>query len=89
MAESLEAVVVDATHLELKRPLPLSPGERLLIQIVVESEEEHLLRELEAAYLLMSEQERQEEITLSEEGLLGASEPAMAFPGEEEWPWWE
>ena len=88
--KTLEAIVLDATHLELKTLLSEAPGRRLLIQIVALDEEQgHLLRELEAAYLAMSERERQAEVDLAEEGLYGQPDPAEAFPGEDEWPWWE
>ncbi|HFD39421.1 MAG TPA: type II toxin-antitoxin system Phd/YefM family antitoxin [Anaerolineae bacterium] len=47
------------------------------------------LRELRAAYLTMSETARQAEIAFAEEGLQGQLAPDEAFPGEEQWPWWE
>ena len=88
--EAIEAVVLDATHLELKTPLPEAVGQRLLIHIVLPDEEQQpLLRELQAAYLTMSEQERQAEIALAEEGLRGQLSPTGEFPEEPEWPWWE
>jgi hypothetical protein len=49
----------------------------------------HFLHELKAAYLTMSEQERQAEVALAEEGLRAQPDMAEAFPGEAEWPWWE
>lgn len=52
-------------------------------------EQERLVRELQAAYLTMSEDERQAEVALAEEGLYGQLSPSEAFPGEDEWPWWE
>ena len=87
---TVEAVVLDATHLELKVPLSNIAGQRLLVHIIpLERESSHLLYELEVAYLTMSEQERRTEIALAEEGLHGELTPTEAFPGEEEWPWWE
>lgn len=35
----------------------------------------------------MSEEERQAEVALAEEGLYGQLSPAEAFPGEHEWLW--
>ena len=51
--------------------------------------QERLVRELQAAYLTMSEEERQTEVALTEEGLYGQLSPTEAFSGEDEWPWWE
>lgn len=68
-----EATVVDGTHIMLMRSLPEDWGQRLLVRIVPmpakPAEAGHLLRELEAAYLTMSEQERRAEVALAEEGL--------------------
>lgn len=50
------------------------------------AEQGQALRELRAAYLTMSEQERQAEIAHAEEGLRGQISPDEAFPDEEEWP---
>lgn len=87
---TIEATALDSTHLELKRPLPESWGQRLLVRIIpVPAEPGHLLRELRAAYLTMSEQERQAEIALADEGLWAQPDLAEAFPEEAEWPWWE
>ena len=81
---------MDSTHLVLTRSLPESWGQRLLVRIVpMPAEPGHLLRELEAAYLAMSEQERQAEVILAEEGLWAQSDLAEAFPEEAEWSWWE
>lgn len=86
----IEAVVLDPMHLELETPLPGAVGQRLLIHIIPLDEEQRLLvRELQAAYLTMSEEERQAEIALAEEGLYGQLSPTEAFPEEDEWPWWE
>lgn len=88
--KAIEAVVLDATHLELKTPLPEVAGRRLLIHVVpFRDEQERLVRELQAAYLTMSEEEREAEVALAEEGLYGQLRPTEAFPGEDEWPWWE
>jgi hypothetical protein len=86
----IEAVVLDATHLELKTPLPEVTGRRLLVHVVSPGEEQELLaRELQAAYLTMSEEEQQAEVALAEEGLYGQLSPAEAFPEEDKWQWWE
>ena len=88
--KAIEAVVLDATHLQLKMPLTEAAGQRLLIHVVpFREEQERLVRELQAAYLAMSEEEREAEVTLAEEGLYGQLSPSEAFPGEDEWPWWE
>ncbi len=88
--KAIEAIVLDTTHLELQTPLPEVAGQRLFIHIVPFGEEqERLVRELQAAYLTMSEEERREEVALAEEGLHGQLSPTEAFPGEDEWPWWE
>jgi hypothetical protein len=88
--KAIEAVVLDATHLELKTPLVEVAGRRLLIHVVpLREEQERLVRELQAAYLTMSEEERDAEIALAEEGLYGQLSPIEAFPGEDKWPWWE
>ncbi|MBM4466640.1 MAG: hypothetical protein FJ014_13990 [Chloroflexi bacterium] len=88
--KEIEAMVIDATHLELMTPLPEVAGRRLLIHVVpFRDEQERLVRELRAAYLTMTEEERQAEVVLAEEGLYGQLSPTEAFPGEDEWPWWE
>jgi hypothetical protein len=88
--KAIEAVVLDTTHLELQTPLPEVVGQRLFIHIVpFREEQERLVRELQAAYLTMSEEERQAEVALAEEGLYGQLSPIEAFPGEDKWPWWE
>ena len=75
----MEATVLDGTHLVLNRSLPEDWGQRLLVRIApMPAESEFLLRELEAAYLTMSERERQAEVALVEE-----------LPREIESPWWE
>ncbi|MCK4451276.1 MAG: hypothetical protein KAW49_12870 [Anaerolineae bacterium] len=85
-----EATVLDRTHLVLTRPLPESWEQRLLVRITpVHAASEHLLRELRVAYLMMSEQERQAEVAMAEEGLWAQPDLAEAFPEEAEWPWWE
>ncbi len=53
------------------------------------AERRQALHELRAAYLTISEQEREAEIARAEEGLRGQINPDEAFPDEEEWPWWE
>ncbi len=85
-----EATIVNSVHLVLRRPVPESWGQRLLVHIVpVPIEPERSLRELRAAYLTMSEQERQAEVALAEEGLRAQPDLVEAFPEEAEWPWWE
>jgi hypothetical protein len=86
----IEAIALDATHLELQTPLPQVAGQRLLVCIMTASEERaHLLRELESAYQVMSIQERQAEIALAEEGLQGQPDVITEFAGEDEATWWE
>jgi len=51
-------------------------------------EQERLARELQAAYLAMSEEGRQAEVSLAEEGLREQPSPTGAFPGEDKWLWW-
>ncbi len=85
-----EATVLDSTHLALRRSLPENWGQCLIVRITpVLTEPEHLLRELRAAYLTMSEQERQTEVSLAEEGLAAQPDLAEAFSEKAEWPWWE
>ena len=86
-----EATVLDSTHLVLRHSLPESwEQQQLLVRISpAPAEPEHLLHELRAAYLAMSEQERQAEVALAEEGLRTQLDLAEGFPGEAEWPWWE
>ena len=85
-----EAVILDSTHLALRHSLPESWGQRLFVRITpIPPTSDHHLRELKAAYLTMSEQERQTEVALAEEGLWSQPELAIAFPEEDEWPWWE
>ncbi len=76
-----EATILDSTHLALRRSLPESWGRRLFIRITpVPPESDHLLRELRAAYLAISEQERQAEVALAEEGMWAQPDLAEAFP---------
>lgn len=85
-----KASALDDTHLELDKALPEGFGRRMLVRVTpVPTEPGHLLRELEAAYLTMSEQERQAEVALAEEGLRAQPDLAKAFSKETEWPWWE
>ncbi len=85
-----EATILDGTHLVLKRALPEDWGQKFLVRIMpMPTEGGQFLRELKAAYLAMSEQERQAEVALAEEGLWAQPDLAKAFPEEAEWPWWE
>ena len=85
-----EATILDSTHLALRRSLPEGWGRRVFIRITpLPPEPDSLMRELRAAYLAMSEQERQAEIALAEEGLWAQPDLAKALPEEAEWPWWE
>ena len=87
---TIEAIALDATHLELQTPLPQAIGQRVLVHIVTALEERaHLLRELESAYRVMSVQERQAEIALAEEGLRGQPDIIAEFTGEDEATWWK
>jgi hypothetical protein len=84
-----EATSLNSTHLLLKQSLPKHWGKRLLVRIApIPAETEHL-RELEAAYLTMSEQERQTEVAIAEEGLQAQPDLSEIFPEEIECPWWE
>ena len=86
---TVEAVVLDATHLELLRPLPEMVGRRVVVQFASTVDEQtRLLHELRAAYLTMSETERQAEVALAEEGLHGQPAVAVEFPDEAEDEWW-
>ena len=84
-----EVTILDSTHLRLKQSLPEHWGKRLLVRIAPVPTKTGHLRELEAAYLTMSEQERQTEIALAEEGLQVQPDLSEFFPEEIEWPWWE
>jgi hypothetical protein len=84
------ATVLDSTHLVLKRSLPERWGQQLLVRIApMPADSGHLLRELRAAYLTMTEQERQTGVAMAEEGMQAQPNLTEAFPEEAEWPWWE
>jgi len=86
----VEAVVIDATHLELKKPLSGKVGKRYIISIFdPESERKEALKQLEAAYLSMTDEQRQLEIDLAEEGLRGQPDFLEQFVNEEEENWWQ
>ena len=85
-----EATTLDGIHLVLKHALPGDWGQRFLVRIApMPTEGKHLLRELKAAYLTMSEQEHQAEVALAEEGVWTQPDLAETFPEEAGWPWWE
>jgi hypothetical protein len=87
---SVEAIMVDATHLELKTPLLKGIGKRYIIHIIDPEEEwKESTEQLKAAYLSMTNEERTREIDLAEEGLQGHPEFLDQFVNEEEDRWWE
>ena len=80
----------DAPRLEDLPEIEVTPDTRLPArQWDYPAEQGQALRELRAAYLTMSEQDRQGEIALAEEGLRGQLSLDEASPAEEEYPWWE
>jgi hypothetical protein len=86
----IEATVVSPTHLELKTPVPAKPGQRVLVTITApDSQPGEKLAELRAAYLAMTDEDRQAEMTWAEEGLQGQLPPAVEFPDEGDASWWE
>ena len=88
--DTVEAIALDDQHLELKEPLPQNIGKRFLIKIlspIVEHSDQ--LKQLEEAYLTMSEEERNRELDLAEEGLQLQSDLNEQFPDEEDELWWE
>jgi hypothetical protein len=87
---AIEATVVSPTHLELKTPLPAKPGQRVLVTITApDAQPDEKLAELRAAYLAMTDEDRQAEMTWAEEGVQGQPPPAVEFRDEGETPWWE
>ncbi len=79
----VEAIMIDATHLELKKPLSGKTGKRYIIQIFdPEAERKEALKQLEAAYLSMTDEQRQLEIDLAEEGLQGQPDFLEQFVNE-------
>lgn len=86
----IEATVVSPTHLELKTPVPAKPGQRVLVTITApDAQPGEKLAELRAAYLAMTDEDRQAEMAWAEEGLQGQPPPAVEFPDEGDAPWWE
>ena len=86
----IEATVVSPTHLELKTPVPAKPGQRVLVTITTpDTQPGEKLAELQAMYLAMTDEDRQEEMAWAEEGLQGQPPPAVEFPNEGDAPWWE
>jgi hypothetical protein len=82
--DQVEAIALDDRHLELKKSLPIGVGKRLMIQILSSQKERALLlKQLEQAYLSMSDEEKQMEIEIAEEGLQGQPDIDTQFPGEE------
>ena len=84
----LDAVAMDATHLELREPLPQSLGKNFRIAILAASRNhEHILEKLKHAYLTMTKAEQAFEVKLAEEGL--ASAPVLEIANGEVEKWWE
>lgn len=84
----LEAVATDATHLELREPLPQGVGKNLKIMILAaRRNHEHVLEKLKHAYLSMTKAERAFEVKLAEEGVATATVHDLTN-GETE-KWWE
>ena len=67
----------------------MEEASRVVTKEMITDNTDYFLRELKAAYLAMSEQERQVEVALAKEGLWAQPELAVAFPEKAEWPWWE
>jgi hypothetical protein len=90
LTTEIEAIAVDATHLELLEAIPALAGQRVVVKIIAPMDEQtRLLHELRQAYSVQSEAERQTEIALAEEGLQGSHSITAEFPGEAEGLWWE
>jgi hypothetical protein len=86
----IEATVVSPTHLELETPVPAEPGQRVLVTITApDSQPGEKLAELRAAYLAMTDEDRQAEMTWAEEGLQGQPPPAVEFSDDGDTSWWE
>jgi len=86
----IEATVISPTHLELKTPVPVKTGQRVFVTITApDAQLGEKLAELQAAYLAMTDEERQAEMTWAEEGLQGQLPPTIEFPDEGDTPWWE
>lgn len=61
----------------------------MLVEAEPEAERKEALKQLKAAYLLMTGKQRQLEIDLAEEGLQGQPDFLEQFVNEEEDSWWE
>jgi hypothetical protein len=81
-------LAVDGDHPVIVGWTPPEEMETMAHQFYQENRDE-IESVFSAAYLTMSEQERQTEVALAEEGLWAQPELAIAFPEEDEWPWWE
>lgn len=67
--DTVEAIALDEQHLELTEPLPQNIGKRFFIRILSPIvEHSHQLKQLEKAYLTMSEEEKNREVDLAEGG---------------------
>ena len=88
--DTVEAIALDDQHLELTEPLPQNIGKRFFIRIMSPiAEHSHRLKQLEEAYLTMSEEDKKKEVDIAEEGLQLQSDLNDQFPDEEEDQWWE
>lgn len=86
----IEAIVISPTHLQLKTPVSEEPGQRVFVTISApDAQPGERLAELRAAYLAMTDENRQAEITWAEEGLQGQPPAAIEFPYEDDSSWWE
>jgi hypothetical protein len=87
---AVEAIVVDATHLELLAAVPELAGQHVAVQIISPVDERtRLLHELQQAYIVQSKSERETEVALAEEGLHGQPPAVDEFPEELVDAWWE
>jgi hypothetical protein len=90
LVTEVEAIAVDATHLELLEAIPTLAGQRVVVKIVAPVDEQsRLLHELRQAYSVQSAAERRTEIALAEEGLYSSPPTAAEFSEEAEDTWWE
>jgi hypothetical protein len=87
---TVEAKVVDATHLELVEPLPEMVGRYVTVELCLVSDvTSRLLQELREAYLTIGPAEQRDEVAMAEEGILSQPQAEVEFPDEDKGAWWE